>query len=361
MKIDIDVDRSCRHRFINYLILNTSFSDTIGLLDGKSAVILYLYLNRSKFEADWIDHIAHTHLEEMLMQTSVFTPLTFGNGLSGMGVMLEFLASSGYLQENVSDLLEEVEPKLLGLVYGGTLKQAGISEGLSGLGLYFLHRIRSSSPSSPLMMLKYKEAVIACVEQIWILYQGGHIPVTNTSFFTGLPGILCFLCNVTAENIYEPETASLLIRFANILIDKLVGSGNLLPDAAGYLVLSEIAGQPGDLINSETLLLHLDTWFNKFEAANFETVDIAAPLQMLFAKKLAVRYNRAASVTQSDKLFQQLYSNLGKRSMKEIFPFDRSVNTVRTGLENGLPSLALPLHSIESGDYSWLSIFGINN
>ncbi|MGO4294003.1 hypothetical protein [Chitinophaga sp. RAB17] len=361
MKIDIDLDLACRHRFINYLVLNTSFSDTIGLLDGKSAAILYLYLNRSKFEADWIDHIAYTHLEEMLAQTSVFTPLTFGNGLSGLGAMLEFLSTSGYLEENVSDLLEDVEPKLLGLVYGGALKQAGIADGLSGLGLYFIHRIRSSSPAAPMMNLRYKEAVIACVEQIGMLYKAGRMSAMSTDFFSGLPGTLSFLYNAAAENIYEPETTSLIIQLANILLDKLTENDNLLSAAAGYLILSEIAGHYGELIRNEELMNNQRDWFNRMESADFGMLGVTAPLQLLFVRKLATRYERETSITQCDKIFEQLYDNMKDRSLKEIFPFDRGVNAIHTGLENGVVSLALPLHSIESGDYSWLSIFGINN
>lgn len=357
----IDLDQLFRQRFINYLILNTSFSNKIGLLDGKSATVLYFYLNKSKFEADWIDHIAYTHLEELLSQISVFTPLSFGSGLSGLGVMLEFLRRQEYIDGNVTELLENIEPRLLGLVYGGGLKQADLAGGLSGLGLYFLHRINSSSPCDTLLTLRYREAVIACVDQLWILHRAGELLSLNMDLFDGLSGVISFLQNVVSENMYVQESEALLLELSTILLEKLSDRSSLLRCAPAYYLLSATAIACPHWHGAASLTKEVSGWFTELRSAELETLDITSPFQLLLTRMLAERRMDEQVIGWCNNIIDLLYTSYKDIPLNKLFPFDRKENSVPVGISSGVTSAALPLHSIESGDYSWLSVFGIKN
>ncbi len=133
-------NKSKNSKFTNYLLLNASFSDSIGLQLGKSASLLFLGISTDIFEKD---HISVSFLEEILSQINQNTSLTFGHGIADIGCVIQWMKNKGILEQGPEELLKEAEILLFNLACSGKLEDIYIAEDICGLGLYFLHRVES--------------------------------------------------------------------------------------------------------------------------------------------------------------------------------------------------------------------------
>jgi hypothetical protein len=351
-----------KKRFLHYLLLNSSFNDKIGLLDGKAAAILYSYYAGFSLNDEWSNSIGFSFLEETFSQINMYTPLTYGSGITGIGVLLEHITQQNFLEQNTNELLEESEPYLLSTIYGAKLQEAGIASGVSGVGLYFLHRLGAVIPAHPFQQLRFKECVIACVDQIYQMINKPNVSALERpgiTIWNGLSGILLFLNRVYNLHWYEPFVSELAQRISSMLYQQLKTSGFSWQQAEAWFSLLH-CGLLNKVITEEEIGYTLDDYLLQAEK-NMDKIDFyEAAFTTLWLKLIFYKTKQSSALLLSDQIKDDTLQVLAQNRLGDLFPFNIQERSVSVGLNRGVCGTALPLLSMEINDYRWLDILGID-
>ena len=127
-------------RIANVLLLNASFLDNPGLLNGKMGIAIFFY-NYSRFSKNKIyEDYAGELLDEIYEEISTSTPVNFENGLTGMGWGIEYLVKNGFVQADTDEALEEIDNAIYRhRINSPVLINTG--DDLFGYGFYHIARI----------------------------------------------------------------------------------------------------------------------------------------------------------------------------------------------------------------------------
>ncbi len=346
-------NKSINFKFTNYLLLNASFSDSIGLILGKSASLLFFGISKNIFEKD---HISVSFLEEILTQINQFTPLTFGHGIAGVGAVIQWMKSRGILVQGPEELLEEAEILLLKLAYSGKLEAIDIADGLCGLGLYFLQRVECykyipEDKGERFRYYRYRECIIALLLQLKERCNDGWMEYKRPfSYWHGYPGIYLFLHRVNQLQFLEPATGNLLSSLEKRIISEIESRPFEWEKIEAYFVIAHISPTERGKTNLIKDLIHVDP-----ETCSFEY----GALRAFQLHVLAEKFHLPAAKRHSQKLYQMTINKLLCTNLPDLFPFDPKTNSVPLGMKTGLAGTALPLISLMTGNTEWLEVLGI--
>ncbi len=135
------IKTNIHQRIINALLLNSSFIDNLGLLNGKMGIsIFFFHLARETGNSVYEDYAGEL-IDEIYEEINVHTPFDFENGLAGIGWGIEYLAQNGFIEADTDEVLEEFDKRLIKELTFGTSTEIGILNGILGTGYYFLNRI----------------------------------------------------------------------------------------------------------------------------------------------------------------------------------------------------------------------------
>lgn len=85
------------HRIANVLLLNASFTDNIGLLNGKMGISIFFYrygrYTGNKIFTDYAGEL----IDEIYEEINTNTGLDFANGLTGIGWGIEYLVENRFI------------------------------------------------------------------------------------------------------------------------------------------------------------------------------------------------------------------------------------------------------------------------
>ena len=128
-------------RIANVLLLNASFIDNIGLLNGKMGTAIFFYhygrYTNNKIFSDYAGEL----IDEIYEEINTGTPVNFANGLTGIGWGIEYLVKNKFVQADTDEALAEIDTS----VYRNSLYRPFLLESgndIFGYGLYYLARLR---------------------------------------------------------------------------------------------------------------------------------------------------------------------------------------------------------------------------
>lgn len=100
-------------RALHKLIIDSIGVADIGLFEGKMGIILSLmtYSHRSKQRC--IEDVADLLMEQVLGSITNVSPLSFSNGITGIGWGIEYLIQNGYMSGCGADICVEIDNKLM--------------------------------------------------------------------------------------------------------------------------------------------------------------------------------------------------------------------------------------------------------
>lgn len=126
-----------------YLMLNASFTRDLGLFRGKVGIAIFFaqYAQFTK-ETIWDDYAGFL-LDEIYEDIHTFLPVNFEDGLCGIGYGIEYLVQNGYMEGNTSDILEQVDSRVMERD-PERINDYSLEKGLPGVLLYAYMRIISS-------------------------------------------------------------------------------------------------------------------------------------------------------------------------------------------------------------------------
>ena len=100
-------------RALHKLIVDSIGMSDIGLFDGKMGIIISLitYSRRNKLKC--IESMADFLMEQLLESMTDISPISFSNGLTGIGWGIEYLIQNGYVPGCGADICTEIDKKLM--------------------------------------------------------------------------------------------------------------------------------------------------------------------------------------------------------------------------------------------------------
>lgn len=124
----------------HHVILNTNLTSGIGLLSGKTGIVLFLY-HYSRYSGNEIySQLAEKVLEDVFNYINANTLLDFYDGLMGIGWAVEYLYQNGFIQGDTNDILEDVDKKVIEL-FSPAIEDLNLNKGLGGIVHYVLARL----------------------------------------------------------------------------------------------------------------------------------------------------------------------------------------------------------------------------
>jgi hypothetical protein len=275
---------------------------------------------------------------------------------------LEYLTQQNHLEDDTSALLKDVEPRILNLIYGSKLNEINISKGISGLGLYCLHRIFSLTPADPFQQLRQKEAVIACVDQIdRALKQKNSLPGKNGfSLMDGYSGVLLFLNWVNKLKWYEPIVRNLMQNIIEAIMIHIEDGVFSWQKCEIYFVLlyCNIVDEETEL--NEKIVLSVKHYMDEAAIVINGSINFPdAAFNALWLELIGKLRNMDSAIFFSREIKNRVIKMLENNNLGNLFPFSREKRSIEVSLRGELCASALPLLCLETQNYSWLSIFGI--
>jgi glycosyltransferase involved in cell wall biosynthesis len=127
-------------RIANVLMLNASFIDNLGLLNGKMGIAIFFYHYARYTGSKILEDYAGELIDEIYEEISTNTPLDFANGLTGIGWGIEYLEQKGFLEADTDEILQDIDKT----VYQKILLDFNNNE-LQGYLLYYLNRNKAKN------------------------------------------------------------------------------------------------------------------------------------------------------------------------------------------------------------------------
>ena len=130
-------------RIADVLLLNASFLENIGLLNGKMGIAIFFYHYSRYSGAKIFEDYAGELIDEIYEGINNSTPIDFTNGLTGIGWGIEYLVKNKYVEADTDEALSEIDNS----VYRNSLYRPFLLENdkhLFGYGLYYIARLREN-------------------------------------------------------------------------------------------------------------------------------------------------------------------------------------------------------------------------
>jgi hypothetical protein len=127
-------------RIANVLLLNASFLDNPGLLNGKMGIAIFFY-HYSRFTKNKIyENFAGVLVDEIYEEINTSTPVNFENGLTGIGWGIEYLVKNGFVQADTDEALSEIDNYVSRSMMSYAITSENCND-LAGYGFYYPSRL----------------------------------------------------------------------------------------------------------------------------------------------------------------------------------------------------------------------------
>lgn len=127
-------------RISNILFLNASFLDNLGLLKGKMGVAIFFY-HYYRYSGNVIyNEFANELIDEIYTEINVETPISFADGLAGIGWGLHYLVKNKFVKADIDEVLSEIDNAINLLSNNGGVLNSDQDHFFS-LGHYYIARL----------------------------------------------------------------------------------------------------------------------------------------------------------------------------------------------------------------------------
>lgn len=96
-------------RIANFLLLNASFIDNLGLLNGKMGIAIFFYHYSRYTQNKIFEDYAGELIDEIYEEINVNTPVNFADGLTGIGWGIEYLVKNHFTEGDTDEVLAEID------------------------------------------------------------------------------------------------------------------------------------------------------------------------------------------------------------------------------------------------------------
>jgi hypothetical protein len=128
-------------RIANFLLLNASFIDNLGLLNGKMGIAIFFYHYSRYTQNKIFEDYAGELIDEIYEEINVNTPINFSDGLTGIGWGVEYLVRNNFIEGDTDEVLAEID----NTIYKHRLNSPVLidsGDDLFGYGFYTIARLK---------------------------------------------------------------------------------------------------------------------------------------------------------------------------------------------------------------------------
>lgn len=123
-------------------IMSSLFYTDLSLANGQMGVTIFFALLSRFFKNKYYEEFAEELIDNLCSNISIFLPVTFANGLCGIGWGIEFLKYQGFINSDTDEILSEIDC----VVMQRDIKRISddsLETGLYGIMAYAYSRINS--------------------------------------------------------------------------------------------------------------------------------------------------------------------------------------------------------------------------
>ncbi|HBE40703.1 MAG TPA: hypothetical protein DDW27_05785 [Bacteroidales bacterium] len=265
--MDLSLNKIIRERLqriANVLLLNASFLDNPGLLNGKMGISIFFY-HYSRYSNNKIyEDYAGELLDEIYEEINTSTPVNFENGLTGMGWGIEYLVKHGFVQADTDEALEEIDSAIYRhRINSPVLINTG--DDLFGYGFYHIARILGHEiDDNDLNTLIKKYHLIFLADECERLLEQKSYSRFNIEELTinSFNSILWFLLEIQKLNIFPVKTEK-IFRSVPEYIEKEIHKPY---DIAGRALLLRLVEKSIETVKDNSVRDLLNSMVEKIES-----------------------------------------------------------------------------------------------
>ena len=105
-------------------------------------------------------------LDEVMENCSLELPVTYGDGLCGVGVGIEYLLQEGFVEGDADEILWQIDCRVFNTINSRAIGTLGIGKGICGLAYYLYYRLSRRKGEEDIKVLRMKEHLIYLID--WI-------------------------------------------------------------------------------------------------------------------------------------------------------------------------------------------------
>ena len=347
----------------DFLLLNAGFSIDDSIQSGKLAVALFfsyaqkhnLVKTPTKLGQVYLYEIIHADPRNRANDLPVRA--TYARGLPGAGVVLEHLVGEGLLQDDMTEVVKIIE-MILGGLQANKPTAIDLAEGITGMGLYLFHRLRSASILKNGQADQYKEQLKKLLPWLTLLPHSNR--QHEMRIWDGSTGVLLWLRLINDYGLHTSNSQNAEKDITLRLFSQMAKNDFNWHKVEAFFVLSQ-----GSIISRNENLRHkLFGYFRDFvndAPAHLPEIDHkSSAFIALLLYVTGKKYNYMPACALSESICHQLKTTLSNHTTGTWFGYDLARNTFDMGLYRGICGTALPLLSLQTADYTWLKVLGID-
>ena len=128
-------------------LLRGLFCREVGLWEGKTGMSIFFFLLSRHTSNRWYEEFAGELLDDVCNHLSLHCPVTFADGLCGIGWAIEFLKKEGFIEGDTDEILGEVDRQVMERDVR-RITDASLETGLAGIAAYVRSRLESERTDS---------------------------------------------------------------------------------------------------------------------------------------------------------------------------------------------------------------------
>lgn len=128
-------------------LLHGLFCQEVGLWEGKTGMSIFFFLLSRHTGNRWYEEFAGELLDDVCSNLSLHCPVTFADGLCGIGWAIEFLKKEGFIEGDTDEILAEVDRQVMERDVR-RITDTSLETGLAGIAAYIRSRLESERTDS---------------------------------------------------------------------------------------------------------------------------------------------------------------------------------------------------------------------
>lgn len=199
-------------RIANVLLLNASFIDNLGLLNGKMGIAIFFY-HYSRYTGNKIfEDYAGELIDEIYEEINTNTPVDFANGFTGIGWGIEYLVKNRFIEADTDEVLEAIDKA----VHQSYLNSPYLLENgndVFGYGFYYLSRLKRQTTNDEIIneLIKKQHLIYMTDECERILINKRYLDFNSVILSTATVNSLSwFLLEMHKLELFPSKTEKLI-------------------------------------------------------------------------------------------------------------------------------------------------------
>lgn len=200
------------YRIANVLLLNASFIDNIGLLNGKMGIAIFFYQYGRYTNNKVYNDYAGELIDEIYEEINTITPVDFANGLTGIGWGIGYMIENKFVDADPEEALTEIDSSIYRSILNSPILLDNGND-LFGYGLYCISRLHGheNDDDNPTTIIKKKHLVKLTDECERLLLHKKYLDfnIQQLSYST-LNSLLWFLLEVERLSLFSSKVRNVL-------------------------------------------------------------------------------------------------------------------------------------------------------